>query len=72
VLQSLAAVALISEFTIARADIQIAIQTARQRMIVSVDGTTRWTWPVPTGAPAYRTPTGSYHVLRLVRYHVSK
>jgi len=67
-----AAVALISEFSIARADIQIAIEAARQRMIVSVDGTARWTWPVSTGAPGYRTPTGSYHVQRLARYHVSK
>jgi lipoprotein-anchoring transpeptidase ErfK/SrfK len=67
-----ATVALISEFSIARADIQIAIETARQRMIVSVDGTIRWTWPVSTGAPGYRTPIGSYHVLRLARYHVSK
>jgi lipoprotein-anchoring transpeptidase ErfK/SrfK len=67
-----AAMALVSGSTLARGDILIAIDTHSQRMTISVDGTTRWMWPVSTGAPGHLTPAGSYHVLRTARYHVSK
>ena len=63
-----AAIALVSS-SLARADILIAIDTARQRMTVSVDGVSRWTWP---GARDHLTPVGSYRVARMARHHVSK
>jgi lipoprotein-anchoring transpeptidase ErfK/SrfK len=69
---AVALTALISASSTARADIVIAIDTAAQRMTVSVDGRTRWTWPVSTGAPGYLTPTGSYSVLRTERHYFSK
>jgi len=69
---ALALTALMSASSTARADIVIAIDTAAQRMAVSVDGRTRWTWPVSTGASSYPTPTGSYRVLRTERHYFSK
>jgi lipoprotein-anchoring transpeptidase ErfK/SrfK len=69
---ALAVAALTSVSSVARAEIMIAIDTAAQRMTVSVDGGKRWTWPVSTGAPGYLTPTGSYHVLRMEEHYVSK
>jgi lipoprotein-anchoring transpeptidase ErfK/SrfK len=69
---ALAVTALISASSTAQADIVIAIDTAAQRMTVSVDGRTRWTWPVSTGASGYLTPTGSYRVLRTERHYFSK
>jgi lipoprotein-anchoring transpeptidase ErfK/SrfK len=67
-----AVAALISASSIARADIVILIDTAAQRMTVSVDGSKRWTWPVSTGERDHATPTGSYHVLRMERQYSSK
>ena len=68
----LAAAALLSAPSIARSEIRIAIDTAAQRLTVSVDGSTRWTWPVSTGASGYRTPAGTYRVLRMERDYFSK
>src|SRR5690242_16793400 len=49
----------------AAADVVVAIDKTSQHMTVSVDGATRWTWPVSTGArdydtrwQLYRTPNG--------------
>src|SRR5712672_3353624 len=69
---ALAVIALISESSTARADIVISIDTAAQRMTVSVDGRTRWTWPVSIGASGHLTPIGSYNVVRTERQHFSK
>jgi len=69
---ALAAAAPMSTSSTARADIVIAIDTAAQRMTVSVDGSKRWTWPVSTGARGHLTPAGSYRVLRTERHYVSK
>src|SRR5260370_26146771 len=69
---AVALTALISASSTARADIVIAIDTAAQRMTVSVDGRTRWTWPVSTGEPGYLTPTGSYSGLRPESHYFSK
>ena len=63
---------LISASSIASADIVIAIDTAAQRMTVSVGGSKRWTWPVSTGARGHLTPAGSYRVLRMERQYSSK
>jgi lipoprotein-anchoring transpeptidase ErfK/SrfK len=71
-LLALAVAALISASSIASADIVIAIDTAAQRMTVSVDGSKRWTWPVSTGARGYLTPPGSYRILRMERQYSSK
>ena len=68
----LAATAPILASSTARADIVIAIDTAAQRMTVSVDGSKRWTWPVSTGARGHLTPAGSYRALRMERHYVSK
>jgi lipoprotein-anchoring transpeptidase ErfK/SrfK len=69
---ALAVTSLIGAASSARADIVIAIDTAAQRMTVSVDGTKRWTWPVSTGTAGYRTPPGNYHALRTERHYASK
>ena len=44
----------------APAEILINIDKAKQTMVVSVDGKTKYTWPVSTGRPGYSTPSGSY------------
>jgi lipoprotein-anchoring transpeptidase ErfK/SrfK len=71
-LLALAVTALISASSTARAEIVIAIDTAAQRMTVSVDGSKRWTWPASTGASGYLTPIGNYRVLRMEEHYVSK
>ena len=52
--------------------ILISIDTAAQRMTVTVDGTKRWTWPVSAGRPGYLTPKGTYTAFRMERQHFSK
>ena len=44
----------------APSEILINIDKAKQKMVVSVDGKTKYTWPVSTGRPGYSTPSGSY------------
>jgi len=56
----------------AAADVVVAIDKTSQHMTVSVDGATRWTWPVSTGAPGYDTPDGSYIALRMEKDYASK
>ena len=40
--------------------ILIAIDKAKQKMIVSVDGVQHYEWPVSTGRAGYSTPSGAY------------
>jgi lipoprotein-anchoring transpeptidase ErfK/SrfK len=40
-------------------------------MTVSVDGETRYRWPVSTGATGYSTPSGNYSAFRMERMHYS-
>ena len=56
----------------AQASILITIDKAAQKMIVDVDGTTRWTWPVSTGRRGDDTPAGSFRPFRLEEDHYSK
>ncbi len=47
------------------------INLSSQRMSVYVNGEPRYTWPVSTARPGYRTPTGTFKPTALVRYHRS-
>lgn len=49
----------------------IAVDKTSQRMTVSVDGLTRYVWPVSTGRPGFDTPNGTFHPFRLDRDHHS-
>jgi lipoprotein-anchoring transpeptidase ErfK/SrfK len=57
--------------TIAHAQIVAKINLSNQRMDVYVDGAARYTWPVSTARPGYRTPVGTFKPTALVRYHRS-
>jgi lipoprotein-anchoring transpeptidase ErfK/SrfK len=56
----------------AAADVVITIDKSIQRMTVAVDGTTRWSWPVSTGAHTNDTPNGSYTAFRMEKDYSSK
>jgi hypothetical protein len=50
----------------------ITINKSTQRMVVDVDGTERWNWPVSTGRPGYDTPNGQFTAFRMDADHYSK
>ena len=56
----------------ASANIVISVNKSTQRMLVSVDGQTRYDWPVSTGRAGYDTPSGVYKVNRMDPDHHSK
>jgi hypothetical protein len=56
----------------ADAKVLISIDKSTQRMTVSVDGATRWTWPVSTGRRGHATPAGSFQAFRMEEDHYSK
>jgi hypothetical protein len=56
----------------ASANIVISINQATQHMLVSVDGVTRYDWPVSTGRAGHGTPNGVFKVNRLDADHHSK
>jgi lipoprotein-anchoring transpeptidase ErfK/SrfK len=56
----------------ARADVVVQIDKSSQRMAVSVDGTTRYTWPVSTGRDGYGTPSGTFHPQSMARHYFSR
>ena len=56
----------------ASAEISIVINKTTQRMIVSVDGQERYSWPVSTGMADYATPTGAFAPSRLAKAHYSR
>lgn len=58
--------------TEADAKVVIAIDKSAQRMTVTVDGATRWTWPVSTGRRGHATPAGSFQAFRMEKDHFSK
>jgi hypothetical protein len=58
--------------TSADAKVLISIDKSTQRMTVSVDGATRWTWPVSTGRRGRATPAGSFQAFRMEEDHYSK
>jgi lipoprotein-anchoring transpeptidase ErfK/SrfK len=49
----------------------ISVDKTSQRMTVSVDGATRYVWPVSTGRPGFDTPNGTFHPFRLDPDHHS-
>lgn len=53
------------------AAILINIDKPTQTMTVSVNGETRYRWPVSTGASGYSTPTGNYTAFRMEKMHYS-
>lgn len=48
------------------------IDLSSQTMVVSYNGVVKYKWPVSTGRKGYSTPTGSYSVKWLSRYHRSR
>jgi len=56
----------------AQAAIVVNIDKSTQRMIVSVDGATRYVWPVSTGRPGYETPNGTFKANRMDADHLSQ
>ena len=51
----------------AQADILVTVDKSGQRLTVTVDGFTRYQWPVSTARRGYRTPNGSYRPQWLAR-----
>jgi hypothetical protein len=56
----------------ASASILVNIDKSAQRMTVTVDGETRYVWPVSTGRPGYDTPNGTFKINRLDATHQSQ
>lgn len=56
----------------ASAEILITVDKGAQRMDVSVDGQTRYTWPVSTGVESHDTPSGAHRPFRMERTHFSR
>jgi L,D-transpeptidase catalytic domain len=56
----------------AHAAIVVSVDKSAQRMTVSVDGETRYEWPVSTGRAGYDTPNGSFKVNRMDADHLSQ
>jgi L,D-transpeptidase catalytic domain len=63
---------LVAAGSAANAAVLITIDKSAQRMSVSVDGATRWTWPVSTGREGHATPSGSFQPFRMEATHFSK
>ena len=56
----------------AGAAVLVTIDKSTQRMMVQVDGSLRWVWPVSTGRPGHDTPSGHYTAFRMEADHFSK
>ena len=56
----------------AQAAVSILVNKDTQQMTVSVDGATRYTWPVSSGNPSHETPNGSFKTFRMEEDHYSK
>ena len=56
----------------ARAGVLVQIDKSAQRMAVSVDGSTRYSWPVSTGRSGYGTPSGVFHPQSMARHYFSR
>jgi hypothetical protein len=55
----------------ASANVVITIDQGSQRMLVTVDGATRYDWPVSTGRAGYNTPDGTFKPNRMEVMHYS-
>jgi hypothetical protein len=71
-LTSLIAATALLAASAAQAAITIHIDKSAQRMTVSVDGVTRYVWPVSTGRAGYDTPSGTFKINRLDADHQSQ
>jgi lipoprotein-anchoring transpeptidase ErfK/SrfK len=71
---ALAAVAMILglALTPARAGVVVQIDKSSQRMAVSVDGMSRYSWPVSTGRSGYGTPSGVFRPQLMARRWFSR
>jgi lipoprotein-anchoring transpeptidase ErfK/SrfK len=58
--------------TPALAGVVVRIDKSSQRMAVSVDGTTRYSWPVSTGRRGYGTPSGVFRPQMMARRWFSR
>jgi lipoprotein-anchoring transpeptidase ErfK/SrfK len=58
--------------TPAHAGVVVQIDKPSQRMAVSVDGMTRYNWPVSTGRSGYGTPSGVFHPQLMARRWFSR
>jgi lipoprotein-anchoring transpeptidase ErfK/SrfK len=56
---------------VAEAGVVAKISLSSQRMTVIVDGKPRYSWPVSTAKPGYRTPTGTFKPQSLAVWHRS-
>jgi hypothetical protein len=56
----------------AQAAVSIVVDKNNQQMTVSVDGVTRYTWPVSSGNPSHETPNGTFRAFRMEQDHYSK
>ncbi len=56
----------------ADAGVDITVDKNEQRMTVSVDGVTKYNWPVSSGNPSHETPNGSFRTFRMEEDHYSK
>lgn len=55
----------------ALAGVVAKVDLSAQMMYVYVDGELYYTWPVSTARAGYRTPTGTYRVQSMKRFHRS-
>ncbi len=71
---TLAAATVISglALTPAHAGVVVQIDKSSQRMAVSIDGMTRYNWPVSTGRRGYGTPSGVFHPQMMARRWFSR
>jgi hypothetical protein len=56
----------------AQAKVDILVDKNNQMMTVSVDGVTKYHWPVSTGIPSRETPDGTFRAFRMEASHFSK
>jgi lipoprotein-anchoring transpeptidase ErfK/SrfK len=56
----------------ARADVVVRIDKSSQRMRVSLNGATRYNWPVSTGRSGHGTPSGEFRPQTMARRWFSR
>jgi L,D-transpeptidase catalytic domain len=72
VVAAAAVAALLGGLSCAQAGVLITVNKSTQRLSVTVDGESRYLWPVSTARWGYRTPNGSYRPERLERKWYSR
>jgi hypothetical protein len=55
-----------------RPTLTASIDLSGQRMVVKVDGQTRYSWPISSGVAKYATPTGTFRPQRLEKMWYSR